>query len=57
MHEASCPMCDCEEVAWAAPLGVVVHACCRGCGWVYEVGPDVHGEVGVGTATGVEEER
>ena len=43
MPEVSCPMCDCEEVAWAAPLGVVVHACCRDCGWVYEMGPGVHG--------------
>jgi hypothetical protein len=44
-----CPMCDCEEVRWAAPLGSLVHACCRGCGWVYEV--TVHGEACVGTET------
>lgn len=31
----SCPMCGCEERAWAAPLGSLWHACCRACGWVY----------------------
>jgi hypothetical protein len=30
-----CPMCDCCEVAWAAPLGNLWHACCRACGWVF----------------------
>jgi hypothetical protein len=30
-----CPMCECEEVAWAAPLGSLWHACCRACGWVF----------------------
>jgi hypothetical protein len=32
-----CPMCDCEEVAWAAPLGNLWHACCRACGWVFHM--------------------
>lgn len=30
-----CPMCDCCEVAWAAPLGSLWHACCRYCGAMY----------------------
>jgi hypothetical protein len=30
-----CPQCDCCEVAWAAPLGNLWHACCRACGWVF----------------------
>ena len=31
-----CPMCDCCEVAWAAPMGVAFVACsCRACGWEY----------------------
>jgi hypothetical protein len=35
-----CPMCDCEQMAWAAPLGRAWHACCRACGWVFEFEPD-----------------
>jgi hypothetical protein len=32
----SCPMCGCEEVRWAAPMGVSFTACsCRACGWEY----------------------
>lgn len=37
----ACPMCDCEEFAWAAPLGSLWHACCRACGWVYTFMPEV----------------
>lgn len=25
------------EVAWAAPLGSLWHACCRACGWMYTI--------------------
>ena len=35
-----CPMCNCCEVAWAAPLGSLLHACCRACGWVYTTDPE-----------------
>jgi len=35
-----CPMCECEEVAWAAPVGSLWHACCRACGWVFSFEPD-----------------
>lgn len=32
----SCPMCGCEEVAWAARMGAAFLACsCRACGWEY----------------------
>lgn len=32
----SCPQCGCEEVRWAAPMGVSFTACsCRACGWEY----------------------
>jgi hypothetical protein len=34
---SECPMCDCCEVAWAAPLGDLWHACCRACGWVFHM--------------------
>lgn len=26
-----------NEVAWAAPLGSLWHACCRACGWMYTI--------------------
>lgn len=32
----SCPMCGCQEVRYAAPMGAVFLACsCRACGWEY----------------------
>lgn len=32
----SCPMCGCQEVRYAAPMGAVFIACsCRACGWEY----------------------
>ncbi len=34
--EFSCPQCGCEEVRWAAPMGLAFVACsCRACGWEY----------------------
>jgi hypothetical protein len=38
----SCPMCGCEEVRWAAPMGVACVACsCRACGWEYLITQEV----------------
>lgn len=42
-----CPMCDCCEAAWAAPLGSLWHACCRACGMMYTFTPE---ESDVGSA-------
>jgi hypothetical protein len=30
-----CPVCDSQDMEWAAPLGNLWHACCRACGMVY----------------------
>lgn len=35
-----CPMCNCDEVAWAGDLGSLTWVCCRACGWVYTMEPD-----------------
>jgi hypothetical protein len=43
-----CPLCDCEEVAWAAPLGSLWHACCRACGLMYTFTPSMEDECYVG---------
>jgi len=37
---SECPLCDCEQVAWAAPLGSLWHACCRACGMMYTFTPE-----------------
>jgi hypothetical protein len=42
-----CPMCDCCEVAWAAPLGNLWHACCRACGWVFSFEQEECDEPGI----------
>jgi hypothetical protein len=44
MPDAGCPMCDCCEVAWAAPLGSLWHACCRACGILYTFTPSTEDE-------------
>lgn len=36
-----CPICDCEEVQFAAVLGDTGHARCRDCGIVYTFTPEV----------------
>ena len=41
----SCPQCGCEEVRWAARMGVVFTACsCRACGWEYLISEEVECE-------------
>lgn len=36
-----CPICDCEDVQFAAVLGDVGHARCRDCGIVYTFTPSL----------------
>jgi hypothetical protein len=52
-----CPMCDCEEVAWAGCLGSLLYGCCRCCGWVYQMGPTYAGDGACETATSVEGDK
>ena len=43
-----CPLCDCEEVQFAAVLGGLGHARCRDCGIVYTFTPSEEDECHVG---------
>lgn len=45
-----CPICDCEEVQFAAVLGDLGHARCRDCGIVYTFTPSEEDECHVGRA-------
>jgi hypothetical protein len=29
-----CEQCGCGECRYAAPLGCLLHWCCRACGWI-----------------------